>query len=756
MTYTSRAVLLLAALGAPLSASAQEVVELTFGKTTRGALPTGSGGIWQTYRIDVPAGTSELDLRLSSNGDADLYVRAMAPMDNRWAERADASSDGPSGRERITLTAADGLCACAYYVDVVHGGGATGEPLKFSLRATRSTGGNAAAPPTAGVDTSTDEARAVFSNDFEVDVDLTDPEVNYATYRLDVPPDTSEVVLELTGADTDLDLYARHGGILPNWFSAHHRANGAGADETLVISREGSPRLRSGTYYLDVGRSGEDVTRATLSGRFVRGYEGDEPAGRLPEASTESDVSGEIRSDTAFRLNFDEGARYRTFLLYPPNGARSITVRAIGADGDVDLYLRHLEPIGDYGEDPDHAANSGRFDEQLYVDARSEPALQAGRYFLDISRSDPEAEVGDIDFEVLFNAPEPDPLPAITGPLRDIELGDRVFVDVGEEELRGARFRFDVPRGTDSVDIRVFGATRDIDMFVREGEVITDHGDASGYDASSVTTRLNEHIRLDGESSPPLRPGTWYVDVASLVSYDSNIAFELAVTPNGDPLDDLTFPPFFDVNDLTPTERALQAVVQVASENGSGSGTNLHRNGWIITNHHVIEDAGEVQEDDIFISFVSDFDEPPEQLFVARAVEWDEELDLALLQVHSDIFGRPVSSLDLPWLPLGDPDALRHGDLMYIAGFPQVGGFESRTTLSLTRGIVAGVLAEDGERTWLKTDARINAGNSGGTAFDGDFNYVGVPSRERVVEDDELGYSRPVSTIPQEWLDQIR
>jgi len=94
---------------------------------------------------------------------------------------------------------------------------------------------------------------------------------------------------------------------------------------------------------------------------------------------------------------------------------------------------------------------------------------------------------------------------------------------------------------------------------------------------------------------------------------------------------------------------------------------------------------------------------------------------------------------------------------MHVIGFPGVGGFESRTSISVARGIVSGFVTDaDGDLAWIKTDARINMGNSGGAALAGeDLLFVGVPSMEAVIDDDTLGYCRPTTRIPADWMDLI-
>ncbi len=739
---------LLAALIIPVCAQAQSVTEMTPNRAYRGALPA-SNAIWTSYRLVVGPGVGELELDLDATGDADLYVRRGQTMGGNWRQSADLTSNGDGGRESIRLTTADGLCACTYYIDVVHGGGVLGDRLKYTLRSRTSEG--MSPPAVAGTPT---DVESTFSDDFRTNLPFGTEGLNYRTYVIDVDRDVEQLELQLRGAGGDLDLYARHGAPMPDWSSAHHMANSTANDETLVISRDGAPQLRTGQYFVDVANPDGWSGNAQLIGRMTRGYSGPEATGRLPEPSRLDDVSGEIRENSEWTVSLDEGPRYRTYVIEVPAGRKSIMVRATGANGDIDLYLRHNASMEDYAEEPDHAANSVRADEQLYVDSRSSPALRPGRYYFDIARTSADIEYGPIQIEVEFDGPKPEPLPATSGPLRELEIGERVSVDLYDTGDRGARFRFEVPNSAQTLDVRVLGASRDVDLFLRKDTVITSHTDETGYDIQSVTTRLNERIELARNSTPALTPGVWYLDVASLVGSDERIAFDLVVAVDGEVEGDrIDFPPYFRNADLTPLERSGQAIVQVSSESGSGSGTMLSADGYLMTNHHVVEDEGVVQEDDIFISFITDFDEPPQQIFVAEVVEYDAELDLALLKITRDIYDRPLpANLHLPYMELGDPNAMRHGDLLYIAGYPSVGGFESRSSLSVTRGIVSGFINDvDGEREWIKTDARINAGNSGGTAMDLNFLYVGVPSRERIAEDDELGYSRPVNTIPDEW-----
>ncbi len=83
--------------------------------------------------------------------------------------------------------------------------------------------------------------------------------------------------------------------------------------------------------------------------------------------------------------------------------------------------------------------------------------------------------------------------------------------------------------------------------------------------------------------------------------------------------------------------------------------------------------------------------------------------------------------LDLPVVPLGDSQALRLGDEMYILGYPGIGG----ETITLTSGEVSGFTAESGrgERAFIKTSATIAGGNSGGLAANARGELIGVPTQ---------------------------
>jgi serine protease Do len=197
-----------------------------------------------------------------------------------------------------------------------------------------------------------------------------------------------------------------------------------------------------------------------------------------------------------------------------------------------------------------------------------------------------------------------------------------------------------------------------------------------------------------------------------------------------------------------------------------GSGTILSADGLILTNAHVAMPSAAglaIYNDDptpvrdpagLVIAIVVAEDQPPVQRYRAKVVAADGYLDAALIQIDRNLDGTPISAgqLHLPTIALGDSDALRVGDKLTVVGFPGIGG----DTISLSSGEVSGFLGDDriGSRAWIKTDAIVSHGNSGGLAANGAGEIVGIPTR---AYEDVGGYSqvRPIGLV-RPMIDAVR
>lgn len=185
----------------------------------------------------------------------------------------------------------------------------------------------------------------------------------------------------------------------------------------------------------------------------------------------------------------------------------------------------------------------------------------------------------------------------------------------------------------------------------------------------------------------------------------------------------------------------IKATVQIYAlqvQNGqltpiySGSGTIISPTGMILTNAHVASPASrgepEMEPDALAIGLIDQEDKPPVFLYVAKVKAVDGYMDLAVIQIASTMDGTNVdpNSLNLPSVQVGNSDDLHVGDHINIFGFPGIGG----ETITFTDGSVSGFTAEEslGDRAWIKTDATIAGGNSGGLAANDSGYIIGVPT----------------------------
>jgi serine protease Do len=163
-----------------------------------------------------------------------------------------------------------------------------------------------------------------------------------------------------------------------------------------------------------------------------------------------------------------------------------------------------------------------------------------------------------------------------------------------------------------------------------------------------------------------------------------------------------------------------------------GSGSIISSNGLILTNAHVADPTavGETvgTPDALVIGIVQSEDQPPVYSYRAKVKAIDGYVDLAVIQIVSDLKGNSIdpSSLNLPYIALGNSDQVHVGDKISIFGFPAIGG----NTITYTSGDVAGFSPQDqlGDRAWIKTDATISGGNSGGMGANDQGQLIGVPS----------------------------
>lgn len=167
----------------------------------------------------------------------------------------------------------------------------------------------------------------------------------------------------------------------------------------------------------------------------------------------------------------------------------------------------------------------------------------------------------------------------------------------------------------------------------------------------------------------------------------------------------------------------------------SGSGTIIDASGLILTNAHVALDGRypdpAARPAWTIVGLTSDARELPSLAFFARAIRYDPLLDLALLKPFFTLDGRPIEEgeINLPPLGMGDPGAVQIDDDLRNLGYPGIGS----DLITLTSGEVSGFEADPnnpdlGTGAWIKTDATLGGGISGGTTVNPFGQLIGVPT----------------------------
>ena len=143
-------------------------------------------------------------------------------------------------------------------------------------------------------------------------------------------------------------------------------------------------------------------------------------------------------------------------------------------------------------------------------------------------------------------------------------------------------------------------------------------------------------------------------------------------------------------------------------ERGLGSGVIVSADGYILTNHHVVDGAEEIRVE------LNDG-----RTLFAKVVGTDQPSDLAVLKVETT---------GLPVLPLGDSDKSRVGDVALAVGNPLGIGQTVTSGIISAKGRYTG-LSDGSFEDFIQTDAAINRGNSGGALVNTSGELIGINSQ---------------------------
>ena len=175
-----------------------------------------------------------------------------------------------------------------------------------------------------------------------------------------------------------------------------------------------------------------------------------------------------------------------------------------------------------------------------------------------------------------------------------------------------------------------------------------------------------------------------------------NMQFQFPDNPEMEPFRDF-FERFAGPQGMQPMEQDVQSL---------GSGFIIDASGYVITNNHVVDEAFEIT-----VTLTDN------TKYKAKIIGRDKKTDLALLKIEA--------KKDLPFVNLGDSDAMRVGDWVIAIGNPfGLGGSVTQGIISARQRSINSGPFDD----FLQTDAPINRGNSGGPLFNTKGEVIGINS----------------------------
>ena len=164
---------------------------------------------------------------------------------------------------------------------------------------------------------------------------------------------------------------------------------------------------------------------------------------------------------------------------------------------------------------------------------------------------------------------------------------------------------------------------------------------------------------------------------------------------------------------------------------GAGSGVIISEDGYILTNHHVIENANQIT-----VTLTDN------KSYTAELIGSDETFDVALLKIDAK---------DLTVATFGSSGDLEVGETSIVIGNP-LGKLGGTVTAGIISALNRNITIDGQSMELLQTDAAINPGNSGGGLFDSNGNLVGIVVAKSIQTTDgtyveSIGFAIPIDNV---------
>ena len=223
--------------------------------------------------------------------------------------------------------------------------------------------------------------------------------------------------------------------------------------------------------------------------------------------------------------------------------------------------------------------------------------------------------------------------------------------------------------------------------------------------ANAKDSSNGDPVRLEVDSSPITRNGKFTASFASVVKKVSPSVVKVFVTAKAKPtaLSGRGNPDLRRFFGEGENGSDSSGQFHGPNQHGIGSGVIVTKDGYILTNNHVVESADEIKV------ALNDGRE-----FSAKVIGRDPKTDIAVLK---------IDVRDLPFLTLADSDKIEVGDVVVAVGNP----------FGIGQTVTSGIISAKGRATFgldyedfIQTDAAINPGNSGGALVDADGRLIGI------------------------------
>ena len=707
---------LLLLLGAPLAAEPLTAVALEPGTVRHVELPVGVLGWIGT--LEVPRQARALSIAVHAKDDLDLYLRRGRPFGGDFAAEADVLPR-PAKAPIESLRVTGPLTPGRWYVAVVrHGAGSVASPFDILAFVDEQNG---------------DEHTLLPSLSDRIESLRTPSGVSARTW---FPEGAKRLSFSFTDgappAGAPYRLVGPVGALSRTW------------EGTLTLERDQYP---AGMYSLQW----DPAVAAKLPGRMRlhvdlgTGRRTSSQPARVPS------IAPTLRFDRPLTVRLGgDGAVSWNFRVDVPRGTSGFVIEATAQDdADVDLFANRGNKAPEDEENADYFSRTLDAVELLTVagDRSVRPGPFTGTALL---VDDEKATTVRLRARLLKDRTRERTWGEETPPALPINTWRRGTLEANESPV--AWYLVTIPPGTRAFHALVVQASAPVEL------VLVRRTDGSVM-RRAMTARVDE--RLDIPFTTALDSPRYFVlGVYARDPYDGRVNFRVAISVNKPlrPPADMRWPPFLETANGRTVEKAASAVVELTVRgNTGGTGTCVTPTGRIITCRHVLQAEGEekIQRRGVLVGFTSQVDRPPTQAYVARVVQESEEWDLAMLEITEDVFGRPVGrDVRFPWIPMVNTP-VRLGDRVAVLGFPADGSDRSRTPIIYSPGVVAGLEAKGQALRWIKTDAWIASGHSGGALIDPAGRLIGIPAAT-LGDLEDLGLAIPISALPQAWRRRIQ